>query len=209
MVHASASTEPRLDPESARVDQLAREVLRDAYRTFALERLEVVEEPAHVHVKVRLRRRPEDDVVFVEGDGVGLVDAFFEGVLRAWASEFPSLKTIAVDDFLVSTGFDGARGRRSDALAVATLKMKNAHGVTCSFERGTTSVTRSCVLVSLDALTFFINAERAYVQLQLALKDASDRRRSDLVTRYRQQMSTLVAATSYAELSDKHKTTPP
>jgi hypothetical protein len=58
-------------------------------------------------------------------------------------------------------------------------------------------------------LTFFINAERAYVQLQLALKDASDRRRSDLVTRYRQQMSTLVAATSYAELSDKHKTTPP
>jgi hypothetical protein len=205
MEQTPASPEPRLDPESARVDQLAHEVLRDAYRTFTLERLELVEEPTSVHVKVRLRRSPENDVVDVEGHGVGLVDAFFEGVLRAWAAEFPSLKTIALEDFLVSTGFDGARGRRSDALAVATLKMKNAHGVTCSFERGTTSVTRSCLLVSLDALTFFINAERAYVQLQLALKDATERRRSDLVTRYRQQMSTLVAATSYAELSDKHR----
>jgi hypothetical protein len=110
---------PRLDPESARVDQLAREVLRDGYRTFALERLELVEEPTSVHVKVRLRRQPENDGVDVEGHGVGLVDAFFEGVLRAWAPEFPSLKTIALEDFSVSTGFDGARGRRSDALAVA------------------------------------------------------------------------------------------
>jgi len=205
MEQTPASPEPRLDPESARVDQLAHEVLRDGYRTFSLERLELVEEPTSVHVKVRLRRHPENDVVDVEGHGVGLVDAFFEGVLRAWAGEFPSLKTIALEDFSVSTGFDGARGRRSDALAVATLKMKNAHGVTCSFERGTASVTRSCLLVSLDALTFFINAERAYMQLQLALKDATERRRSDLVTRYRQQMSTLVAATSYAELSDRHR----
>lgn len=194
----------RLDPESTRVDQLAHEVLRDAYRTFDVERLELVEDPTTVHVKVRLRRHPEDDVIDVDGTGVGLVDAFFEGVMRAWAAEFPSLKTVALADFRVATGFDGAKGRRSDALAVATLKMKNAHGVECTFERGTTSVTRSCLLVALDALTFFINAERAYVQLQLAMKDATERRRSDLVSRYRQQMSTLVAATSYAELSDKH-----
>lgn len=193
----------RLDPESARVDLLAHEVLRESYRTFDVDRLELVEDATSVSVRVRLRRHPENDFVDVDGNGVGLVDAFFEGVLRAWAAEFPSLKTVALDDFRVSPGFDGARGRRSDALAVATLKMKNAHGVTCSFERGTTSVTRSSLLVALDALTFFINAERAYVQLQLALKDATERRRSDLVARYRQQMSTLVAATSYAELSER------
>ncbi len=86
---------------------------------------------------------------------------------------------------------------------MATLRVRNAHGVECAFERKTTSVTRSCLLVALDALTFFINAERAYVQLQLAMKDATERRRSDLVDRYRQQMSTIVLATSYASLSSK------
>ena len=48
----------------------------------------------------------------------------------------------------------------------------------------------------------FINAERAWVQLQLAIKDATERRRSDLVQRYRQQMGTLVYATSYEALRE-------
>ena len=192
-----------LDPESSRVDQLAREILHENYRFFDVEKLELEEDPTSVSVKVRLRRHPENDVIDVEGQGVGLVDAFFNGVLKAWADEFQSLKTISLTDFSIGSGFDGAKGRRFDALAVATLRVRNAHGVECAFERKTTSVTRSCLLVALDALTFFINAERAYVQLQLAMKDATERRRSDLVDRYRQQMSTVVLATSYASLSGK------
>jgi hypothetical protein len=208
-------SEPRLDPEAARVDQLAREILHEDHRAYDAEGIELVEHAGDgVSVTVVLkRRRPasdagavDSDVVNVTGKGVGLVDAFFNGVMLAWAEEFSSLKTIHISDFSVGTGFDGAQGRRSDALAHAILRLKNAHDVEYTFERQTASITRSCVQVVLDAVTFFINAERAYLQLQLALKDAAERRRSDLVARYREQLSTLVLATSYAEISEKfHK----
>ena len=131
-----------------------------------------------------------------------MADAFFDGATRAWSAEYPSLKTVVVSDFKLGSGFDDAKGRRSDALAVATLRMKNSHDAQFTFESKSPSVTRSSVRVALDAITFFINAERAWVQLQLAIKDATERRRSDLVARYRQQMGTLVTATSYEALKD-------
>ncbi len=202
MSTTSSAPEFPQDPEVARVDQLAKEILHESYRSFDVELLEV-SETDHVNVKVSLRRQPENDLVVVEGNGVGLIDAFFEGAMKAWANEFPSLKGISVSDFRVGAGFDQARGRRSDALAVATLRVKNAHEIDFTFEQRTPSVTRSSVRVAMDAFTFFINAERAWVQLTLAVQDATERRRSDLVARYRQQMSTLVNATSYSEVSEK------
>ena len=202
MTTLSTADEPRLDPDAQRVDHLAREVLRDGYRSWSVERLEVVEDD-RVQVTARLVRAPGGDVHEIRGDGVGLVDAFFDGVMRAWADEFPSLKTISIADFQVGSGFDDARGRRTDALAVARLQVINSHGVTFTFERSSASVTRSSVRVVLDALSFFANCERAYLQLQLALKDARDRRRSDLVARYRDQMGVLVQATSYSEVIER------
>lgn len=191
-----------LDPEAQRVDTLAREILRENYVHFSLERLEMVEDKDGVNTKATLSRSGGGDID-IEGKGVGLIDAFFDGIIKRFADEYPSLRTIAVSDFRVGSGFDAAQGRRSDALAVATLRVRNSEGVEFQFERRTPSVTRSSVRVALDALTFFINSERAYVQLHLALKDAKDRRRSDLVEKYRGQMSVLVGATSYSEVIEK------
>ena len=192
-----------LDPEAQRVASVTRDILGENYLHFALERMELVEDKDGVTVKVRLSRSGVGEHIEIDGKGVGLIDAFFEGLTRRFGDEYPSLKTIAVTDFRVGSGFDEAQGRRSDALAVATLRMKNSHGAEFQFERKTPSVTRSSVRVALDALTFFINSERAYVQLHLALKDAKERRRSDLVEKYRGQMSTLVHATSYSEVMER------
>jgi hypothetical protein len=207
------TTELGLDAEAQRVDQLAREILRENYVHFHLDRLELVEEESAVRVRARLSRPPgatdkseritKLEGKDIEGQGVGVVDAFMDGVMQAFAQEYPSLKTIAVSDFKMESGFDDAQGRRSDALAVATLRVRNSEGVEFEFVRKTPSVTRSAVRAALDALTFFINSERAYVQLQLALKDAKDRRRSDLVDKYRSQMSVLVNATSYSEVIEE------
>ena len=197
------STTMILDPEAQRVDVLAREILRENYVHFGLERLEMVEDKDGVRTTATLTRSGVGEAVDVEGQGVGLIDAFFDSIIKRFADEYPSLKTIAVSDFRLGSGFTEAQGRRSDALAVATLRVKNSEGSEFQFERRTPSITRSSVRVALDALTFFINSERAYVQLHLALKDAKERRRSDLVERYRGQMSTLVTATSYSEVIEK------
>lgn len=199
--NAGANSASFVDRDAARVDALARDVLHERARDFDLLRVSVVDDEA-VAVTLNLLQRPEGTPVEITGTGVGLIDAFFNAMMGAWTEDTPSLKTITVSDFQLGSGFDQARGRRSDALAVATLRIKNGHGQEFTFERRTPSITRSSVRVALDAMTFFINAERAYVQLQLALKDATERRRSDLVVRYREQLSVLVHATSYAEVPE-------
>jgi hypothetical protein len=196
-----------LDSDAQRVDQLARDILGESYLHFRLDHIKMDEDVLDGTVTVRctLSRSGTEDKVELVGTGVGLVDAFFNGVIDRFADEFPSLKTLKVSDFSLGSGFDRSKGRRSDAMALATLHLTNSEGIEFAFTHQAASVTRSSVRAALDALTFFINSERAYVQLHLALKDAKDRRRSDLVERYKSQMGTLVAATSYSEVIERLK----
>lgn len=194
-----------LDPDAQRVDALAREVLGDSYVHFRLDRIAMDEDVIAGSVKVQstLSRSGTDEKVQLEGEGVGLVDAFFDGVTSRFAEEYPSLKTIKISDFSLGSGFDRSQGRQSDAMALATLRVKNSEGVEFTFTNRAASVTRSSLRAVLDALTFFLNSERAYVQLHVALQDAKARRRADLVERFQTQMGTLVAATSYSEVIER------
>ncbi|MFZ9889151.1 MAG: alpha-isopropylmalate synthase regulatory domain-containing protein, partial [Myxococcota bacterium] len=191
----------------ARVDQLAREVLGESYLHLRLERTAVDEDVAEGRVTVRsvLSRSGTDEHIELEGSGVGLVDAFFDAVVGRFASEFPSLKTIKVSDFGLGSGFDSSHGRQSDAMALATLRIRNSQDNEFTFTARAVSVTSASLRTVLDALTFFLNSERAYVQLHAALADARQRRRSDLVERFRSQMGTLVTATSYSEVIERLK----
>lgn len=199
-----------LDPEATQVDALARDVLRENYLQFTLKSIEIKEDfsEGRVSLVATLGRGAAGDTTEIRGSGVGLIDGFFDGMMKAFSTEYPSLKTLSVADFAVSSGFDDARGRRSDALALAELRIRNSEGTEFVFRHKTPSVTRSSVRAALDALTFFINSERAYIQLHLALRDAKERRRSDLVERFQSQMSTLVGATSYSEVIERLRSEP-
>lgn len=194
------------DAEAARVDELAKEILQDRYVSFTPQHIDVAEDFISNTVRVTARLlRGSGDLIEVAGQGVGVVDAFFDGMMRAFAQEFPSLKTMAVADFRLETGFDKAKGRRSDATAAATLQVRNTEGAHFEFMSATPSITRSSILAVLQALTFFINSEKAYLTMHLALTDAKSRRRQDLVQKYQSQMAILVHATSYSELIERVK----
>ncbi|MCP4503630.1 MAG: hypothetical protein GY822_27170 [Deltaproteobacteria bacterium] len=201
------SAELGLDEDAQHVDSLARDVLGENYFHFVIEKFVVEERETGVHLAVNLERAGAGGEFVLKGEGVGMVDAFFDGVIKAWGEEYPSLKTIAVSDFQLESVFDDdTKGRRSDAKAKATLLIENSEEVKFTFVRQSKSITWASIRAALDALTFFINSERAFVQLTLAVKDAKERRRSDLVTRYRQQMGLLVRATSYSEVIERHNT---
>jgi hypothetical protein len=206
-----SSSRAVLDDAARAVDVLAKSILHDSYAHFELVRLELTEtELDRVQVRLAVRRTQPDAThveQLIEGTGVGLVDAVFEAFTRVYVSEHPSLRTISLADFQLKPGFESAKGRKSDATATAVLVVHNSEGVSYRFEQTSKSITWSSVTVVVDALAFFINAERAYVQLQVAHKDAKDRRRSDLVERYAQQMGVLVAATSFTSLADKFSRT--
>jgi hypothetical protein len=194
-----------LDENAATVDRLARDVLGNSYIYFEFDHVELKEEVSQgrVSFNCELIRCGSGERNAIRGQGVGMIDALFDGVILGFADEYPSLKTIAVSNFTIGSGFESAQGRKSDATAEAKLDVENSEGTIFHFHRASPSITRSSIRTVLDALTFFINSERAYVQLHLALKDAKERRRSDLVVRYRTQMSTLVRATSYSEVIER------
>lgn len=139
----------------------------------------------------------------IGGEGVGLVDACFDALIKAYNEQYCSLDDISIVDFGVNTNFDQASRRKSDAKACAILRVKNSDDFEYAFQYTTTSISHSSVSAAKEAIAFFINAELAYTRLYVAFKDAQARGRNDLIERYQNQMSTLVHATSYEKLVDK------
>jgi hypothetical protein len=136
----------------------------------------------------------------LEGQGVGIVDAFFRGIIRMYSAEFQSLTTIAFSDFSIRGNMSSGHHARSDSEAQVTLRVVNSDGVEYEFADASPSMTRSAINVVLHATAFFINSERAFTAVYKAMQHAKAENRSDSVARYTDQLTTLVKATSYTEV---------
>ena len=103
-------------------------------------------------------------------------------------------------DYRVEFDHGEHQGRNTDADAKAILRVQNSDDLEFEFAQQTPSVTYSSALAAINVINFFINSEMAYVRMHMALNDAVERRRSDLVETYRAKMAVLVHATSYSEV---------
>ncbi|MBL93488.1 MAG: hypothetical protein CMH56_16935 [Myxococcales bacterium] len=155
---------------------------------------------ATVSAVIEIEKEAGTRQVELEGTGVGLLDAFFDGLVNFFSKEYASLKTLTIVDYQVQFGAEEIHGRNTDADARAILRVQNADELEYEFAQQTPSVTYSSALAAINVVNFFINSEMAYVRMHMALKDAMERRRSDLVETYRAKMAVLVHATSYSEV---------
>lgn len=196
-----------LDFEAQKVDRVAREVLGDNYMTLRVLSLELAEDfgalSSKLKAKIEVLSSEQPRQITIEGAGVGLVDAAFDGMMKAFAPEHISLTAISIDDFSIGIRFRGTDGRKSDAYAIALLRMKNSENHEYAFTYRTPSTSQSSLGVVTEAFAFFVNSERSFVQLRMALEDAKKRNRSDLVERFSQHMAILVTATSYKQVVEK------
>lgn len=137
----------------------------------------------------------------IEGHGVGIVSAFFQGMITLYSEEFPSLDTVQFSHFSVSANLEtGKDTARTDSNAEVTLRIKNSEGYEYTFNHTSPSITRSSIECVLQAAAFFINSERAFIAVHRALEHARAANRPDSVSRYTAQLTTLVEATSYTEV---------
>ena len=135
----------------------------------------------------------------IQGVGVGLIDAFFHGLVEKYVSEFASLDTIRFAHFAVNARLDSGKAKaRSDSPAEVLLTVANSEGKEFLFTHNSPSITRSSVDVVLQAVEFFINSERAFIHVYRALEHARKHNRPDSVKGYTAQLTTLVEATSYS-----------
>ena len=141
------------------------------------------------------------EISHIEGGGVGLIDAFFHGLLNRLSQEYPSLTSIIIEKFTVAGKLSSGREHsHSDALAVVTIGIRNSRGNHFEFQHESRSVTRSGIEATLRAAEYFVNSERAFIECYKAIKAAKETNRQDLIGRYTELLSQLVKNTSYSEV---------
>jgi hypothetical protein len=184
-------------------DSLIRKALGTGFLDLQMARLWVDEEPG-VAVTVRCAVIEAGLRVEIEGKGVGVVDALFAGLLSRYAGEYQSLRTIQLAGFAVSAALDTKQAKSGvDAMGTVTLDVMNSYGRRFTFTDSSRSLTASIARVVVASVQFFINAERAFITLTKAQKDAVARGRDDLATRYTAELAEVVECTSYADVIER------
>jgi hypothetical protein len=181
-------------------EPLIRRVLGSQFLELKLTRLVVEELDGSTAVKVSLQEG--DQPVELEGKGVGLLDALYTGLIARYAREYQSLKTIQLIGFKVAADIEATKKAEAgvDAVGRVTIEMRNSEGKQFSFTDSSRSVISSMARGVIAIVQHFLNAERAFVTLHNARRDALARGREDLVARYTAEMAEVVESTSYAEV---------
>lgn len=180
-------------------EQLIRRVLGTNFLQLSLLKLSVEEEATGATVKVVVSEG--DQRVEADGKGVGMVDALYRAMLDRYAREYQSLKTISLAGFSVAADMNSKKGSAGvDAVGRVTLDVTNSEGRHFTFTDASRSVLSSTARTVIASVEYFANAERAFMTLHNARRDALARGREDLVARYTAEMAEVVEATSYADV---------
>lgn len=192
------------DRRAEQVSSLAKEILGDAFVTINVVSLKFSENfetnQAQLDAKLVEVSQGKPKKKQIHGEGVGLVDACFDAMIKSYEADFCSLDSISIVDFTMNSHVEHGSKRKSDAQVTVLLRIKNAANHEYAFECTTPSISHSSMAVVEESIAFFINAELAYTRMHYALKDAKERGRHDLIERFQNQMGTLVHATSYEKL---------
>ncbi len=180
-------------------DALIRKVLGSNVLELKLSRLAIEEFDYKTNVKVSVFEG--DQTVDVEGKGIGTVDAIFAALLDRYGREYQSLKSILLVGFHVAADMETKKGQAGvDSVGKVTLDVSNSEGQRFTFSDSSRSVTISIARAVLLVVQYFVNSERAFMTLYKARRDAQERGREDLVSRYTAELAEVVEATSYAEV---------
>lgn len=181
-------------------EPLIRNVLGANFLELSLVKLTIDEDPGTT-TTVTCRLKEGDQTVDVSGSGVGAVDALYNGLVDRYGREYQSLKTIQIVGFQLSADMASKHAQAGgDAVGKVTLEVVNSENKYFSFTDESRSVTTSSARAVIQCVQYFINAERAFLTLYHARRDALERGREDLVARYTAELAELVESTSYAEV---------
>ena len=181
-------------------EPLIRRVLGTNYLQLSLAKLTIDEDPKD-GASVKVIVQEGDQPTTVEGKGVGVVDALWSALLDRYAREYQSLKTIQLVGFQVGADMHTKKGQAGvDAVGRVTLDVTNSEARHFTFSDQSRSIVTSTARAVVACMQFFVNAERAFLTLHNARRDALSRGREDLVARYTAEMAEVVEATSYAEV---------
>jgi hypothetical protein len=146
-----------------------------------------------------------EDAIMVEGEGVGTIDALFDGLKSRLAGDYPSLESIRFAEFDIEGLISSEDGPETatEAEAKATVNIRNSEDKDFEFDARAPSVSRAGIQATVSAAEYFVNSERTYVRLHEILEHYRSEGRTDLVEKYTDLMSQVVENTSYSEVVER------
>ncbi|MEL6177626.1 MAG: alpha-isopropylmalate synthase regulatory domain-containing protein [Myxococcota bacterium] len=148
----------------------------------------------------------EQTLFTVESEGTGIIDALFNGLKAKLAPQYSSLNSISFNDFsvqgIMSTS-NAASG--SDAEGQVELSVLSSEEHTFRFTATSRSISRASVEATLKAVGYFVNSERAFIQVYNILQHYRQESRTDLVTKYQLLLGQMVEISSYTEVIQQIK----
>lgn len=180
--------------------ELIRRILGTGYMELRLVRLHTDEGPDRPS-KVTVEVTENGASATIEGEGAGPVDALWGGLIARYSKEYQSLKSLQLAGFLVSAQLETKRRKAGlDATVTVEVAVNNSEGRRFAFHDESRSVMVSAACNVIAIAEYFVNAERAFVTLSHARRDAVARGRHDLVQRYTAELAEVVKSTSYADI---------
>jgi hypothetical protein len=167
------------------------------------------EESATCELKISLSQREGDastshhEGFTLQGIGVGFVDAAYDALITHYAMEYPSLNTLHFASFDAKAELETSRRSGADAVCRVRLVVWNHDKDPFEFQGVGRSMAAVSLTVVIQAVEYFVNSEKAFIQVYRALSDARSRGRQDLVERFTAQLADLVKTTSYTEVINK------
>lgn len=206
MESASSGSHKRegfMDAKQEKMIALMREILQDDYVELAVKHYTHEESLEDGSSKITCKLHGANGDSTVEGSGVGLIDALFNGLRSRLASEFPSLESIRFSQFDIKGLISAESELSSESMAEATVGIRNSEGQEFIFKSMAPSVSRAGIEASLEAAAYFVNSEKTYVRLHEILEHYRQEGRTDLVDKYTELMSRVVENTSYSEVVER------
>jgi hypothetical protein len=184
------------------------EVLGDEFVTLSVSEYELKEnfDDDSCVINCQVIENPGDRRFSIEAQGVGMIDAFFQGLCSRYEAEHPSLETIKFTSFSVRGLMKDANGNHaSDAKAEAIVGVTNSQGDEFHFPAVSPSVSHSSLEAVLAAVEYFLNSERAYVRIYKALEHHRRTGRPEMVAKYTELLGDMVRNTSYSRAVERLK----
>jgi hypothetical protein len=184
---------------------LMKEILQEDYMGLRVVSYTLTENLDENICRIQCELHDGEDAIMVEGEGVGTIDALFDGLKSRLAGDYPSLESIRFAEFDIEGLISSEDGPETatEAEAKATVNIRNSEDKDFEFNARAPSVSRAGIQATVSAAEYFVNSERTYVRLHEILEHYRSEGRTDLVEKYTDLMSQVVENTSYSEVVER------
>ena len=180
------------------IDEYVTEYLQSPTR-IVLNCFSSKEEESYASVCISMMVNGEN--VEVSGDGVGLVDAGFNTLVNHFSKHYPSLATIELSDLYFQIDTKGEQSVNLKSKTLMKLEFSNFRKNKTFFENRTTSIGFTAISVLIKAIEFYINSELLFKRIRFLIKDAEDRSRYDVASKFKYILSKVVEVTNYQDVT--------